>query len=140
MKIRAIFTALVLIISNNAIAATAAKKQLDLNKAVDIVSKTVKMWPSMKRIETRSDNSSYSVTLYYDANVPVQADTYVFATEFVRYLVSIGRDPSDEANKRSVHVCAMQDGLTTVTGKPGVIILGCSHYNPYKDVVTWDGA
>ena len=140
MKITVIFAALFWIISSNTIAATAAKKPLDLNKTIDIVSKTVTMSPSMKRIEAKSDGSSYSVTLYYNSNVDVQDDTRTLATAFVRYLVSIGRDPSDENNKRPVHVCAIQDGLTTVSGKPGVIILGCSHYNPHKDVISWDGA
>lgn len=118
---------------------TGASGSLDLERAVATVSKTVRMLPSVKNIKAKSDGSSYSLTVYYSADGDVETDTRLLATAFVQYLVSIGRDPSSATNRRSVHVCGLHDGLTTVSGKPGVKVLGCSHYNPYKDAVSWDG-
>lgn len=120
-------------------AQTATTKALDLNKAIETISKTVMMSPGAKNIKAEWNGSSYSLTVYYNSDVDVQADTRLLAIAFVRYLVSIGRDPTDAASRRPVHVCGLQDGLTTVSGKPGVSILGCSHYNPYKDTISWEG-
>lgn len=138
MKIKIIFSLLLWILSSNAIVGAKELQPLDLNKAIETVSKTVKMSPSAKRLEIESNGSNYSLTIIYNANVNAQYDTHMLTVAFVRYLVSIGRDPTNPANKRPVHVCGIQEGLTTVSGKPGVVILGCSHFNPHKDVISWD--
>jgi hypothetical protein len=125
--------------SANGGGAQGASVAFDAKKATEIIRQRVMLSPYAKQIKVESDNRAYSVTVYYESDVDVRGETHDFAVEFVRYLVSIGLDPTENSNRRSVHVCGIQDGLTTVSGKPGVNLLGCSHFNPYKDVVSWDG-
>jgi hypothetical protein len=65
-------------------------------------------------------------------------DDYHLASEFVKQLVKSGRDPSAEPNQKYVGACAEEDGFTTITGKPGIKLLGCAQYDPYKDAVDPD--
>jgi hypothetical protein len=65
-------------------------------------------------------------------------DDYHLAREFVKQLVKISRDPSTAPNQKYVGACGEEDGFTTITGKPGIKLLGCAQYDPYKDAVDPD--
>lgn len=65
-------------------------------------------------------------------------DDYHLASEFVRQLVKSGRNPSAEPNQKFVAACGEEDGFTTITGRPGIKLLGCAQYDPYSDAVDPD--
>jgi hypothetical protein len=65
-------------------------------------------------------------------------DDYHLAREFVNQLIKCGRDPSTAPNQKYVGACGEEDGFTTITGKPGIKLLGCAQYDPYKDAVDPD--
>lgn len=119
-------------------AGTIRSSNFELTDAVRTAAKAANLSTNARTVSGESDSSGYSLTVTYDADINTETDTYRLAASFVQYLVSVGRDPTDSKNRRSVHVCALQDGLTTASGKPGVKLLGCSHFNPYKDVITQD--
>lgn len=82
-----------------------------------------------------SDSLGYSVTMKYGNRIDASGDTDEIARAFIRALVRHGLDPSA---KMSINVCAEQTGLTTPSGKAGVVLLGCSHYNPFTESITFD--
>jgi hypothetical protein len=108
----------------------------DMNTAITKAVKNAKLSPAMRKVTGKADRMSYSLLVEYDKGIDATQDNYLLAASFVRYLVSAGRDPSAEKEKRGVHVCAQQVGLTTLSGKPGVRPLGCAHYNPFKSIIT----
>ena len=65
-------------------------------------------------------------------------DDYHLATEFVKQLVKHGRSPSREPDPKFIGACGEEDGFTTVSGKPGIRLLGCAQYDPTKDAVDPD--
>jgi hypothetical protein len=120
------------------IATTKTAATFDMNAAIATAVKNANLSPATRMVTGKADTMSYSLLVEYDRDINAAQDNYLLAASFVRYLVSVGRDPSAEKGKRGVHVCAQQAGLTTVSGKPGVRPLGCAHYNPFKDVITQD--
>jgi hypothetical protein len=65
----------------------------------------------------------------------VENESESVATSIIKALVSRGHDPQRESI--SIHVNAMQDGLTTVTGKPAVRPFGDAYYNFAEDNIQW---
>lgn len=96
---------------------------------------SVRLSPSAERIDTKSDELSYTLTIRYAQDVDFEPDARAVLAKFASDLVQAGLNP---ASKKSIHVCGLQDGLKTPTGAPGVRLLGCAHYNPFTEAVSFE--
>lgn len=110
----------------------------DISQIAGEAFKEVALDPSFKGAQLEPpDGMSYDITVKYSNGINASRDTSALLHAFIRELVRYGMDPSA---KESVNVCAEQIGLTTPTGKAGVILMGCSHYNPFTEAVTFNPA
>ncbi|PRH42396.1 hypothetical protein C6T65_10135 [Burkholderia vietnamiensis] len=72
----------------------------------------------------------------HDLKGAAPLDLDIFMNALIKNLMAKGFDPT--AHHTGIHICAQQDGLKTMTGKPAVIPLGCNHYNPYQDRASFE--
>lgn len=71
-----------------------------------------------------------------DLRAAAPIDTDVLMRDLIQNLMARGFDPT--SHRTAIHICAQQGNLKTLTGKAGVIPLGCQHYNPYKDTANFE--
>lgn len=84
-------------------------------------------------------NDAGNITLSYKSDPRgldvVKADTRRILTDVLQGLVKDGHNPSKEWI--SLFVFGQQDGLSTVTGQPGIRAFGDSYYDYNLDMIAW---
>lgn len=98
----------------------------------------IHLQPSWRSINV-DKNDPGNITLSYKSDpgnlAVVQADTRHILIDVLQGLVKEGHNPSKEWI--SLFVFGQQDGLTTVTGQPGVRAFGDSYYDYNLDTIAW---
>jgi len=80
-----------------------------------------------------------SVVLWYKRDQWVgdqaEGDTHYIAFSIIKAIVASGHNPHKEWI--TLHVNAEQRGFTTLSGEPGVLWFGGTHYSFSRDILVW---
>jgi len=98
----------------------------------------IEMKPKWREISI-SEKDPRSLTLHFKERPTLSEARYDaedIATKVMRALVAEGHDPKKDWTRVYVH--AEEDGLTTITGRPGVRPFGTAYYNHARDQIEWD--
>ncbi|HIE4430008.1 TPA: hypothetical protein ACXM9H_000979 [Burkholderia multivorans] len=131
MKKLAVFIAA----ASAAITALASPNDAKVIQAAQDAVHSIRMNPAARSMKTDVSPRRYDLLVRYSADLDPEGDARALLQEFVSRLMKAGIDPS---GKTSINVCSVQIGLKTPTGKDAVRSLGCLHYNPFTEAVTFD--
>jgi len=126
---------------------THSTKSQNINAWTIEAARSATIGRGIKQFETEHSYAGYQITIDYDPSyftaewagreqAFATSDTYHLAQAFVQLLLKKGIDPSNPKNPQIVQVCAREGGFVSVTGKPQFANLGCSEYDPSRDVVS----
>lgn len=124
-----------LAVASIALPAVAAPNDATVIHAAQDAVHSIRMNAAARSMKTDVSPRRYDLLVRYSSDLDPESDSRALLQEFVSRLMKAGIDPS---GKTSINVCSVQVGLKTPTGKDAVRPLGCLHYNPFTEAVTFD--
>ncbi|KVZ26995.1 hypothetical protein WL14_00690 [Burkholderia cepacia] len=118
-----------------ALPAVAAPNDAAVIRAAQDAVHSIRMNAAARSMKTDVSPRRYDLLVRYSSELNPEGDSRALLQAFVSQLMKAGIDPS---GKTSINVCSVQIGLKTPTGKDAVRSLGCLHYNPFTEAVTFD--
>jgi hypothetical protein len=136
-KMKKIYAALAAAAMVVTLPAFADQSDAVVHRAAQEAAHSVRLNAAARSMKSDVSPQHYDLLIKYASDVNPEGDARAVLQEFVSRLMKAGIDPS---GKTSINICSVQTGLKTPTGKDAVRQLGCLHYNPFTEAVTFDPA